>query len=191
MDEDSQVNVRTVFGHIYGGGPDAIALFKRRTSKIMPSERIKMTQSSRSRKEIALARVRELEKELAFLARFPDDNFPEHTVLMTWKTYSKDVPVPHDELRQYGIQGWAIEKQDVTYTYVLLKAGGQWWATGTNGHGINGASWDRVIEFIDEDDLIDVRTGRSVMLDSDDVNPKLNDRDALADAVETAATKAD
>lgn len=123
-----------------------------------------VTKSARSRKETALARVKELEKELAFLARFPDDDFPEHTVLMTWKTYTKDVP---HVIGDPNVRHWQVEKQEFTYTYVLLKANGQWWATGTNGHGINGASWDKVIEFVDEDDVIDVRTGKSIMLDAE------------------------
>lgn len=125
-----------------------------------------VTKSARSRKETALARVKELEKELAFLARFPDDDFPEHTVLMTWKTYEKEIPISKTRDLHANIQ-WVTEKQEFTYTYVLLKANGQWWMTGQNGHAINGASWDKVIEFVDEDDVIDVRTGKSIMLDAE------------------------
>jgi hypothetical protein len=150
-----------VFARIYGGGPDAIKLFKQRTSRITPSERHAMTKPKMSRAEVIRQQLKALQAEAAHLARFPEDNFPEHTVLMTWKTYTKDIPT------QRTLNGaWMTEKQDFTYTYVLLKANGQWWMTGQNGHQINGAAWDKVIDFVDEDDMIDVRTGKSVMLDS-------------------------
>lgn len=181
-----------VFAQIYAGGPDAInKLLRQRTSRITPKERHEMTKSKMSRAAVVRQQLQALQAEAAHLARFPEDNFPEHTVLMTWKTYTKEVPVPHSSTSSLSHAEWRTEKKDFTYTYVLLKANGQWWMTGQNGHQINGASWDKVIDFVDEDDVIDVRTGLSVMLDSDDVNPRLNDRDTLADAVEKIAAKAD
>ena len=164
---------------LYGGKtPDGYTPALVKITPLKEKEQ-KVAQSNRSRKEVALARLKELEKELAFLARFPEDSFPEHTVLMTWKTYTKEVPT------QRALNGaWMCEKQDFTYTYVLLKANGQWWMTGQNGHQINGASWDKVIEFVDEDDMIDVRTGKSIMLDATQEPVK-------TDPVDVVAAKAD
>jgi hypothetical protein len=184
-----------VFARIYGGGPDAInrALRGQRAAVMSttttPKERHEMTKPKLSRAEVIRQQLKALQEEAAHLARFPEDNFPEHTVLMTWKTYAKDVQLPYDSSTGYGCA--PVEKRNFTYTYVLLKANGQWWMTGQNGHQINGASWDKVIDFVDKDDMIDVRTSKSIMLDSDDVKPKLNDRDTLADAVEKVAAKAD
>lgn len=150
--------------------------------QVTPSERHAMTTSKLSRAEVVQQQLRALQAEMAHLARFPEDNFPEHTVLMTQKTIKRPVPARRPD-GAFTYDPYNGETWDKAYTYVLLKANGQWWMTGTNGHGINGASWDKVIDFVDGDDLIDVRTGLSVMLDSDDANPKLNDRDALADRI--------
>jgi hypothetical protein len=200
-----------IFARIYSGGPDAIKLLKQRTSRITsqaqtwynisltfdetekqvtPSERHEMTKPKLSRAEVIQQQLKALQAEAAHLARFPEDNFPEHTVLMTWKTYTKEVPTQGAPLANPGVYQWVTEKRDFTYPYVLLKANDQWWMTGQNGHQINGASWDKVIDFVDKDDMIDVRTGKSIMLDSDDANPKLNDRDALADVVDEATLAA-
>lgn len=123
----------------------------------------KTPQTAKTRAQIARQRIRELEQELAFLSQFPEDNFPEHTVLLTQRTYTVSVPgtVTHNAYQEERI-----------YTYVLLKTAGQWWMTGTNGHGINGASWDKVIEFIGEERepfLYDVRTGKSVLLGEEEL----------------------
>jgi hypothetical protein len=157
-------------------------------STITPSERHAMTRQKLSRVEVVRQQLQALQAEMAFLARFPEDNFPEHTVLMTWKTFTKELPVP-------GQVVWVTEKKDFTYTYVLLKANGQWWMTGQNGHQINGASWDKVIEFVNEDDVIDVRTGLSIMTDAPQAKPvKYDDSVSMTeprDPVAEVAAKAD
>jgi hypothetical protein len=135
------------------------------------SEEQEVTSQKLSRAEVVRQQLKALQAEMAHLARFPEDNFADGTVLQVVKTYKRTVPVRSGVIDSRGKFTWdpnSGETVDQVYVYVLLKANGQWWCTGENGHQINGASWDKVIEFVDGDELIDVRTGRSVMTDAQD-----------------------
>lgn len=134
---------------------------------LKPSERHAMTKPKLSRAEVVQQQLKALQAELAHLNRFPEDNFANGTVLQVVKTYRR--PLPAGTIGQTGMPYYNPDSptyEENSYTYVLLKANGQWWCTGQNGHQINGASWDKVIEFVDDDELIDVRTGFSVMNDT-------------------------
>lgn len=138
-----------------------------------------VTKPKLSRAAVVQAQLKALQAEAAHLARFPEDNFPNRTVLMLVKTFKRPIPARDDQGRFTWEKG---ETFDQEYTYVLLKAAGRWWMTGQNGHQINGADWDKVIEFTGDDELIDVRTGLSVMTDAE----------TLADRIgEEAAAKVD
>lgn len=142
---------------------------EREKALVKPSERHAMTTSKLSRAEVVKAQLKALQAEMAALARFPEDNFPEHTVLMTQKTIKRAWPTRRPDGVGYTWDPNTGETVDQVYTYVLLKVNGQWWMTGQNSHQINGASWDKVIDFVDGDELIDVRTGLSVMTDAETI----------------------
>lgn len=127
-----------------------------------------MTERKLPRIEVVKQQLRELQAELAHFARFPEDNFANGTVLQVVKTYKRPIPLTQvvPGMRVTWDPNTTESYVDQKYTYVLLKANDQWWCTGQNGHQINGASWDKVIEFVGDDELFDVRTGLSVMTDA-------------------------
>ena len=127
-------------------------------------ENVKVT--TQGRKAVIIGEIKRLQAELAHLNRFPDDNFENGTVLQVVKTYKRALPKPRSTEELWNFDPNAPTFDEVEYTYVLLKANDAWWCTGTNGHQINGVSWEKVIEFVGDDELIDVRTGRSIMTDA-------------------------
>lgn len=121
--------------------------------------------ASATRKAVIKQELARLQAELAHLNRFPEDDFANDTVLQVVKTYRRPVPQQSPTGRTVFDPNSSVFAEQ-QYTYVLLKANGVWWCTGENGHQINGASWEKVIEFVGDDDLVDVRTGLSVMTDA-------------------------
>lgn len=121
--------------------------------------------NSMSRKDVIKSQLRELQRELAHLNRFPEDDFADGTVLQVVKTYKRPLAQMSATGRMvFDPKSSIVEER--RYTYVLLKANGAWWCTGENGHQINGTPWEKVIEFVGDDELFDVRTGLSVMTDA-------------------------
>jgi hypothetical protein len=106
--------------------------------------------------EIIEKKVKELEAELARLKRFPDgDALPDGTVWSFIKEYRYD---RHNRV-YLGSDGVATMRE---FTYVALKADGLWWVTGQNKHSLNGASYEKLVEFIGKSEVFSWTKGDKV-----------------------------
>jgi hypothetical protein len=101
-----------------------------------------------SRREVIKARLRELEAEQAKYARFPNDDFPEGTVIKFERVFGMSWDEYEQMMEAYkNLRGPGPEPTTTAYSYVIVKANGVWYTSGPRGGG-HPRSWDGLIEWL-------------------------------------------
>jgi hypothetical protein len=109
----------------------------------------------KNRKEIIKGRLEQLEQELVELSRFPDDNFPEGTVIKFDKVFGSweeagQIPRAYPSYEQIpnvyvvGVQ-YGVGRHRV-YNYAAIKVNGLWYTTGPKSP--KGYDWDDLTEWM-------------------------------------------